>query len=250
VNRHERRRAAARGQRTTEAARERVVRVIDTKIKRGAAEACSICGTDFPHNSTTYGGIDRTGAIAYVGDCCARQLQVIYMSGVIAKRAYDLPMTSSNEPLSTDEIAKAITALRAYIAEMDRMTEDIAKRAGISFPARAVRFSDAPWTKDDAAWFEANPGRSHRLRSPFPGEYEGMGLNEPPSGYEVGVLVRQVAPGQRACMPICLNIKCPIPDVEAVIHALFDLHSAGGPINTKELMERAVEYSRAEETEQ
>ena len=130
MSRAERRRAA-REQRAVETTRERVTRVINSRIKRGDAEACSICDTGFPHNSMTYGGVDRTGAIAYVAACCVHQLQSVYLSGVFANRKYDLPVASSTAPaLSTNEIAKAITALRAYIAAMDRITEDIAKGAG------------------------------------------------------------------------------------------------------------------------
>jgi hypothetical protein len=58
---------------------------------------------------------------------------------------------------------------------------------------RTCSASGHPWKKDDAKWFRANPLRSFRLRSAFPGEY--------PDNPKVDhVLVRQIAPGKRTKM--------------------------------------------------
>jgi hypothetical protein len=35
-----------------------------------------------------------------------------------------------------------------------------------------VNMIDHPWKGDDRAWFENNPERAHRLRKPFPGEFD------------------------------------------------------------------------------
>jgi hypothetical protein len=108
--------------------------------------------------------------------------------------------------------------------------------------------SDSPWKADDAAWFEANPTRSHRLRPILAGEaeqlFDGSSVPVLPPGHEYQVLVRQVQPGNRLRLPFGLNLEIHIPDVEAVAHALFDVvaGSEGGVVNGREVIELAKRY--------
>ena len=83
----------------------------------------------------------------------------------------------------------------------------------------------------------------------FPGETARVKLPAVPPDHEFQVLVRQVAPGSRARFAFCRNIKVEIPDLEPVIHALFDLASdsrpAGSVLNTKEVAQLAQKYAAA-----
>ena len=70
----------------------------------------------------------------------------------------------------------------------------------------------------------------------------------PDAHHEIQVLVRQLAPGQRLRLGFGRNTECPIPDLEPVLHALFDIiSSADGkefdPIPITRVAERARLYS-------
>ena len=111
---------------------------------------------------------------------------------------------------------------------------------------------DASWKDDDRAWFEKNSSRAHRLRRLFPGEIDLSLLpGEAPPGHEWQIVVRQVTPGERVKMPLCRNTACPIPDVEPVLHAVFDLaakdREPGAVISVKEAAELALKYAAAED---
>ena len=82
--------------------------------------------------------------------------------------------------------------------------------------------SNSAWKDDDRKWFERNPRRAHRVRPPFPGEYDAEAAETPP-GHVLIVLVRQVEPGRRIRSAVSLNAGLlPLPDDEAVAHALFE----------------------------
>jgi hypothetical protein len=203
MNRAERRRAARGGN--------RIERAIRAQIER-AGDNCSICGVQ--HNSVAYGGIDYSGAVAYVGECCVHKLRSI--SAICMVHA--LPDTA------------AIAA-------------DMSKKAGLTLPIHPVKLEDTPWKTDDRNWFEANPNRSHRVRPSFPGEFEG--------DHELLVIVRQIEPGQRIRLVVNLEAP-PIPDVESVAHALFDLYAcsgrkAGEEASVREVVELALKYESAAE---
>jgi hypothetical protein len=71
-----------------------------------------------------------------------------------------------------------------------------------------------PWQTDDAAWFAANRGPSHRLRPAMAGEIDGAGW----------VVVQQIEPGRRRRRDF--NPPAPPPDDETIAHAVFDALAA------------------------
>jgi hypothetical protein len=44
---------------------------------------CSICGAEFADNAITYGGVTKSGSVAYVSQCCMRELKEILCGGVV-----------------------------------------------------------------------------------------------------------------------------------------------------------------------
>jgi hypothetical protein len=89
----------------------------------------------------------------------------------------------------------------------------------------------APWKEDDAAWFAANPRRTHRLREAYPGELEAMCSLRDGSRNNltredfphVYVVVRQIQSGLRVRRPsIWLHLAKPLPQTDEFAHALFD----------------------------
>jgi hypothetical protein len=51
------------------------LRKIEEEIRRLIyADCCSLCRRPFECNDKTYGGVIRSGAAAYTGDCCVAQL--------------------------------------------------------------------------------------------------------------------------------------------------------------------------------
>lgn len=59
-------------------------------------------------------------------------------------------------------------------------------------------------SQDDAAWFEANPGRKLRLRNRIAGEYEAHQIELPPPGLTARTLVVQAQPGVRMRQPVAV----------------------------------------------
>jgi hypothetical protein len=68
-----------------------------------------------------------------------------------------------------------------------------------------------------------------------------------PPDHEIQVVIRQVEPGQRIRAPFGRNLGTPVPDVEAVIHALFDSvaqpRGEGVVISVEEVAKLAERYS-------
>ena len=89
---------------------------------------------------------------------------------------------------------------------------------------------------DDRTWFAQHPTRTHRTRSLHSGDSR---IPRPPPGHEVLVLVRQVEPGMRLKRFFYINQqKLPVPDIEALAHALFDVvdgGNSGAPIDKDKL---------------
>jgi hypothetical protein len=104
-----------------------------------------------------------------------------------------------------------------------------------------------PWKINDANWFKANPSRSHRLRSVFPGEIKTLSSFDVPPGHELQVLVRQLEPGHRVRIGFCRNLELPIPDVESLIHAMFDIvvENDAKSFTVEKVAKRALEYEKA-----
>jgi hypothetical protein len=167
-------------------------------------ETCSVCGTPFEPNTSTAAGFDARGNAAVAGECCVGKLTEIFGLGL------NLPLSTSTG--ATDE---------ARIA-------DIGRRSGVDC-ALQVNLSDSPWKDDDRIWFEQNPTRTHRMRMPFPGEYDAEARDAPP-GHVLLVLVRQVEPGSRIRPGVYLdNDLLPVPDDEAVACAVRGGDGAGMP---------------------
>jgi len=198
---------------------------------------CTLCRRPFVHGEKTYYGRGSKKRTVVLGDCCADELRTGVAMGLYTDRAYDVlsgAPTGTANPLPTGDLTKMIDGLQSFITEIDKTATDVANRAGVLSKAAGVYLKDTAWKRDDAAWFEANPTRSHRLRPLLEGEREAMPperASEPmPEGHELQVVVRQVEPGQRIRSFFGRNLAVPIPDDEAVIHALFDtLYSDGDP---------------------
>jgi hypothetical protein len=194
------------------------------------------------HNCRTYGGrLRATGMPALVSDCCVEQLDWIVRSGLYSRRQYNEfldDIRPTGKAHSNEEIEAAITAAQTHIAFVD----DLNRRAGLKKPARVHR-GDKPWSMDDAAWFKANPTRAHRLRPTFPGEVE---IPPAPPHHSIQVLVRQVQPGYRVRQFFYRDLRTPIPDIEEIIHAMFDLNEKSGgegkPIKVKEVVSASKKY--------
>lgn len=230
--------------------RRRVDRAIRDLIKRDG-DHCSICRTTLAHNAKTFfGSIDCT--VVLVGECCAQQLQSLYAQGVYSAAPYNdlLFKGGTANRSSAEQAAEAVEACQQFIAETDScVSAAIAKRAGL-MQAPPVQYADSDWKRADAAFFNANPKRAHRLRPEFSGEHASSGeLEALLPGHEFYVLVRQVMPGVRVRLHLQWKIDIPIPDSEALVHALYDLYSGRQPgesVTTQEVLTRAVKYQHAE----
>jgi len=233
-------------------ARRRVEREFTALIERDG-DHCSLCRQPLKHNAKTYGGITRAGETALTSDCCASQLKETVISGVYMDRPLGaFPFSenaSGSRTLSPSEADEAVSRLQGYVAEVDRLGADIANRGGVAQHKTIVNFENSPWKEDDRAWFEVNPGRSHRLRKLYAGEDitlvpQGQSVMTPPPFHENQVLIRQVQPGQRVRQLFCRSLSTPIPDVDAVLHAIFDIvaERREGVISAKEVAALAGRY--------
>jgi hypothetical protein len=190
-------------------------------------DVCSICGSSFKHNSQTVSGLDAQGKVVLAGECCTSRVAVTFGRGLYSGRKSDFLLRrepkSNTEPVSNEQIAKAIATHQEIIADADKEFAHI-ERWGGGIRATHVGLLDTPWKDDDRKWFVQNHGRSHRMRPPFPGELDQMAA-ELPAGRTVIMLVRQVAPGQRLKVPFDPDvILLPgSPHDEAFAHALFEV---------------------------
>ena len=78
---------------------------------------------------------------------------------------------------------------------------------------------EAPHVRDDRQWFAAHPRRTHRIRPAYPAEQRSEHGGKPATH----VVVRQVRPGAR--LRIGFAPPEPLPDVEELGHAAFDVLS-------------------------
>src|SRR5215831_11005302 len=193
-------------------------------------DACSFCGTPFPHNSQTAGGLDAQGNFVLAGECCTKRVAKIFTRGFYSTRNYDFLQPPNAKPSTSTEltgaqITDAIAAYQKAIAVADKRFDDIMHRSG-GAPASGITLKvthDGPWKKDDADWFKQNPKRSHRARLAFPGEADKEAAGGP-AGHTMVMLVRQVEPGDRLKTNLYLTANAlPVPDNEALIHALFEI---------------------------
>ncbi|MCH8467500.1 MAG: hypothetical protein LAT78_13150 [Roseinatronobacter sp.] len=99
-----------------------------------------------------------------------------------------------------------------------------------------------PWGADDAAWFQNNPSRAHRVRPVYPDEF-------PPEFYEDAgfAVVRQIKAGVRSRIPIGPMAQFRNAP-EHIAHAIFDLacNAQGGEfISLQRVNQRAAELRKA-----
>lgn len=230
-------------------ARRRVERQIK-ELMKDDGDRCSSCGTPFPHNSRSFGGITAGGDAALVGECCQNKLKEIVLSGLyIDQRFKDLALPAGEpaKPHSVADVSAAIGAMQHTFRRIEDETNKIKAKGGWVGKNASVNTAESPWKSDDARWFQQNPARAHRLRPAFPGELEGLpeATTPLPSGHEFQILLRQVQPGTRLRTAFCRNLEIPIPDIEPLMHALFDVVSAsnGGAVSTEQVAELALRYA-------
>lgn len=234
------------------AARRRVERSI-REIMASDGDRCSICKKTFDHNCKTFGGVTAGGISALVSECCKDKIKEIVLAGLYSNQNYDFLTQSTDNnkqrATSTDDIANAIDHIQKHVAGLDALGNNIARKGSVLGNTTRVHTANSLWKTDDAEWFRANPTRAHRMRRMHPGEdstlFPGPSIPQPPSGHEHQVLVRQVEPGRRIRISFCRNTEVPIPDIEPLLHALFDTVSAskGGVINAKEIADLAIQYA-------
>jgi hypothetical protein len=208
---------------------------------------CSFCGRSFPHNSQTAAGFDAHGNVVLAGECCISRVAKIFARGFYSDRKYDFLLQrkpgSNTEPTS-EQIADAIALYQKAIAEADKALDSVERRVG-GPRIRQINLLDYPWKRDDGDWFEQNPTRSHRIRWPFPGEADAEVANTP-AGTVLMMIVRQVQPGDRRRAAVFIDAEfLPLPEDEAVVHALFEAvtgHEAV-PANRSALYALAEKYS-------
>jgi hypothetical protein len=189
-------------------------------------DVCSVCGRALPHNSRTAYGLDSNGNVAVAGQCCLDRVALAFGQGFYSKRHYDFLTArnaTSHAPEPTNEqIAGAIALYQKAVADTDKRLADVERHGGIDLPIKP-ELAERPWKDDDRIWFERNPKRAHRARLPFPGEAD-QEVAEVPAGWALVLLLRQVEPGTRLKAGFYLLADAlPVPDDEALIHAMFEI---------------------------
>jgi len=178
--------------------RRRLERALPKLFERNV---CSFCGNSFPHNSATAGGFDAVGNVVLSGECCVSRVAKIFTVGLA---------------LTGEQIAATHQK-----AVADKILDDAEQHGGLGRPF-GVNTTDSPWKDADREWFEQNPTRAHRVRSPFHGEADKEAANTP-VGHALVMLVRQLQPGRRLRAAVFLDANLlPLPNDEAVVHALFE----------------------------
>jgi hypothetical protein len=233
------------------AARRRVEREI-REIMRQNGDHCSICGAPLEHNTRTFGGTVKDGTTVLTGDCCRKRIATIVLEGLFLDRQLDdlvdrLPLSNTGDASHKSvDVNRAVHAIQKVFDDRQADGRAVARRAGLA-EGRAKLFTQTTaWKTDDAAWFEAHPDRSHRLRSLLGDEASASGfsaLGAMPDRHEMQILVRQVEPGKRMRLPFGRNLDVPIPDDEPVLHALFDIvgrQGGDGSVISMDMMRDAM----------
>lgn len=195
-------------------------------IMESDGDRCSLCKVDFAHNNKTFGGATAGGVAALVGECCQGKVREVLVAGAytLGGNYGHVGAQQTELPSVPFDAVSAAHGLHDRIGKVDGEGREIARRAGVTKDVR-IDTSDSVWKATDAAWFAANPQRSHRMRPLFAGEEAAMFADAVtpalPAGHAHEVLVRQVEPGRRIKKTFGRNLDAPIPDVEAIIHALL-----------------------------
>lgn len=217
-------------------AQRRVEREI-RKIMREDGDHCSLCRSRLEHNSRTFGGTVKGGTRVLTGECCGGRIETVVLEGLYLDRSFDdlVPEFATlhrNAALDKNgDGGRSVEAIKRMFDDRQAEGRAVASRAGLSERKTKLFTAASAWKTDDAAWFEAHPDRSHRLRSLHDGEAEASGFPmhvKMPERHEMEVLVRQIEPGKRARLHFGRNLDIPIPDDEAILHALSDIVSGGG----------------------
>lgn len=231
-------------------------------LLRTKGDNCSLCNREFQHNDRTYGGFSMRDQVVVVGDCCRSKLMAIYAGGVFSTRNNDelaaragTQKHSDVRPLKRGEVEKAVAGLQAHFNDLDDVTAQIMRQAGVQLNKERSHISLAatPWKEADAKWFAENPGRSHRLRPMFAGEFAQIEseLGDLPEHHEYQTLVRQVEVGKRIRTPFGRDTRMEIPDLEPILHALYDIVSRQSPdarnVPVSEVAELAMKYAGAQD---
>jgi hypothetical protein len=147
--------------------------------------------------------LNEHGKVVLAGECCVNQVPKIF---------------GTRLELTGEQIA----AVSQKVAVNKKLNDAERHGGGFGRPVK-VNLLNSLWKDDDRDWFKRNPKRSHRLRTPFPGELDEEAAKVP-TGKALFMLVRQVEPGSRLRPHLCLDADLlPLPDDEAVAHALFEV---------------------------
>ena len=215
-------------------------RKLDRAFKRLAKrDICSFCGEPFAHNTSTTFGLSNDEPVLAC-ERCADAVEEVHGTGLVTARQYDFLSEARFKP---EEIAEAVAVMKKAISYADVRLADAQKRSG-SHRKRGINLLNHPWKEDDRAWFEQHPDRAQRVRAVYPGEDQhGHVIEKTPQGHQLIVLIRQVEPGLRMKNTFYLNEELwPVPEDEAIAHAMFDLAECGGPINNDELRALTRKY--------
>jgi hypothetical protein len=228
------------------------------KLMRSAGDNCSICGIKLPHNSKTFGGVTVRGEAALTGECCSSNLSEVILQGLYVSQGYEFlpaePAEDNSPTLPPEMIGEKINSFQQYIAQTDAIASDIARRGGVPPGNTRLHREASAWKADDAEWFQKNPKRSHRLRPMLPGEaktFPSELMPTPPPHHEYQCVVRQVDIGQRIRTLFCRDVTASIPDIEEIIHAIFDTvykQQTGGSraVTFREIGELAERYAKSD----
>ncbi len=222
-------------------------------ILKKSGDNCSLCKVNLHHNSKTFGGLTHDGRTALAGECCKDRLVVVLREGVYLTKNFNCIPNFSDHPLKDEKTispSQAVKSIHSHFDNLEKISSSLMARAGIASSRHEVCVSENPWKSDDAEWFKNNPSRSHRLRKVFTGELETIPKDivqrKVPDGYCLDMLIKQVSPGNRMRCPVWLNSAIEVPDVEEVVHAIFDAamkRREGGEITVDEIMQMTNKYS-------
>ena len=220
-------------------------------LLRTDGDHCTGCRRSLIHNEPLAYGALRDGRPAVVGNCCEHRLSFGFAKGVYVTRHTGTISTatpkspSDAQPQNPDEL---VARFREGVSQLDRYADDVMRQAGVPKGQGSINTSDSDWKAEDAAWFSSNPTRSHRMRPTNSDEIEQSPLKGEtlPPGHRFETVIRQVQPGMRIRKIYARNIALDVPDIEPLLHALFDRVSAGAPgvpISHGEVAELALKYA-------
>lgn len=226
------------------------------KILRKDGDNCGVCRAPLTHNAQTFGGLLPNGDVVLTSNCCVRKLETVMGSGVYINQNTDAIVSvleqAPGKRMPAPDVFASVDRLRSGVDAVDALTDELMRKGGMNSRPTGISLSETPWKSDDAAWFERNKNRTHRMRPMHPGEQEQMPAHlqqfQIPEGHRIEILVRQIVKGQRIRSMFFRNTEIDIPDCDEVIHAIFDIVAAGGGdgvIRPERIEAIAEEYRRS-----